>query len=69
MPPVHEFVSYVVLTLVFLVAGSFGAMFCSELLKVPPDVKRPVKITLRLVLIGNLVALIFALVSLAFCSR
>jgi hypothetical protein len=69
MPPVHEFVSYVVLTLVFALAGTFGAVFCSELLKVPPDIKRPVKITLRLVVVGNLIALLFALVSLAFCSR
>lgn len=69
MPPVHEFVSYVVLTLVFVVAGNFGALACSELLKLPPEVRRPVKIVLRLMVVSSLVALIFALISLAFCSR
>lgn len=69
MPPVHEFVSYVVLTLVFVVAGNFGALACSELLKLPTEVRRPVKIVLRLMVVSSLVALIFALISLAFCSR
>lgn len=69
MPSVHEFVSYVVLTLVFALAGTFGAVAGAELLKLAPEKKSVVKITLRLMLLGNVIALLFALVSLAFCSR
>jgi hypothetical protein len=56
---------WVVLTLVFIVAGNFGAIALSRLLKLEKDAKTVARAVLVMALIGNLIALLFALTGLA----
>lgn len=56
---------WVVLTLVFIVAGNFGAIALAMLLKLEKEAKTVARAVLVMALIGNLIALLFALAGLA----
>jgi hypothetical protein len=63
----HEFMGWVVLTLVFILAGNFAALGGAMLMKLEKESLATVKVAMKLMALGTLVALLFALVGLAIC--
>jgi len=58
----HEAMGWVVLTLIFVLAGNELAALLAELLKLEPPHKMLLKTTFLLITMGNLVAIILALI-------
>jgi hypothetical protein len=58
---------WVVLTLVFILAGNFAALGGAMLMKLEKESLATVKVAMKLMALGTLVALLFALVGLAIC--